>query len=248
MEKVANHDIQFSDESGHSTLESIASADKFNRWMYEVISPFCSDETLEVGGGIGNISQCFLDAGKNLTVTELQEEYCQVIRDKFGTHKCLNQVIRMNIVDQDFDDKYQELFGKFDAVFALNVVEHIEDDVLAIANCKKLLKENGNLIILVPAFQSLYNSFDKSLGHFKRYKKKSLIELFQKNDLKVIHKQYFNFVGTLGWWVSGKIMKKEVVPEGQMKLYNFFVPIIKLIDIFTKGFVGLSVIVVGTKE
>jgi 2-polyprenyl-3-methyl-5-hydroxy-6-metoxy-1,4-benzoquinol methylase len=30
------------------------------------------------------------------------------------------------------------------------VVEHIKDDRLAIANCKKLLKKNGHLIILVP--------------------------------------------------------------------------------------------------
>ncbi len=248
MGKVAKSSVRFTDESGHSTLESIASADKFNRWMYNVITPFCHGETMEVGGGIGNISQCFLSAGNNLTVTELQEEYCQVIRDKFGDNKHLKQVLSMDVVDPEFNQKYQHLFEKFDAVFALNVVEHIENDSLAIRNCKKLLKSNGNLIILVPAFQSLYNSFDKALGHFKRYKKKDLVELFEKNDLKVIHKRYFNFVGTLGWWVSGKILRKEVVPEGQMKLYNFFVPVIKLIDNVTRGFVGLSVIVVGRKK
>ena len=31
---------------------------------------------------------------------------------------------------------------------------------------------------------------------------KAQYELFEKNELEVVHKQYFNFVGTLGWWVA----------------------------------------------
>jgi 2-polyprenyl-3-methyl-5-hydroxy-6-metoxy-1,4-benzoquinol methylase len=51
------------------------------------------------------------------------------------------------------------------------VVEHIKDDRLAIANCKKLLKKNGHLIILVPAYRYLYNEFDKELEYYRRYNK-----------------------------------------------------------------------------
>lgn len=248
MNKKTQEQNQYTDQIGFETLNNISGADKFNRWMYETIVPFCNGDTLEVGGGIGNISQCFLADNKKLTITELQDDYCDVIRHKLNKNKYLQEVICMDIVDPDFDKKHQASFGKFDAVFALNVVEHIEDDSLAIQNCKKLLKPGGNLIILVPAFMFLYNSFDKALAHFRRYNKKSLVELFLKNDLKIIHQQYFNFVGTLGWWVSGNLLRKKVVPEGQMKLYNFFVPIIKIIDYFTKRFVGLSVIVVGKKK
>ncbi len=248
MVKKINQPHLFKDEVGHSTLESIASAGKFNRWMYETITQFCNGETLEIGGGIGNISQCFLSDKKSLTITELQEEYCEVVRANLGENPYLHDIIAMDIVDPKFDEKHTPLFQKFDAVFALNVIEHIKDDSLAIRNCKKLLKSGGKMIILVPAFQFLFNSFDKALGHFRRYKKKSLVSLFEKNELEVVHEQYFNFVGTLGWWVSGNLLRKKVVPEGQMKLYDFFVPVIKIIDFFTRGFVGLSVIVVGKKE
>ncbi|MGQ8337673.1 class I SAM-dependent methyltransferase [Sunxiuqinia sp. A32] len=238
----------FTDSVGHSTLSNIASADKFNRWMYETITPFCEGETLEVGGGIGNISQCFLLDDKKLTVTELRDDYCDIVKENLGNHACLNEVISMDIVDPEFDTKYQSYFESFDVVFALNVMEHLEDDLLAISNCKKLLKAGGKLIILVPAFQFLFNSFDRALGHYRRYKKDSLKELFKRNKFEVLHSQYFNFIGTLGWWVSGHVLRKKVVPEGQMKLYNFFVPLIKIIDFFTKRFVGLSVIVVGRKN
>jgi hypothetical protein len=39
-----------------------------------------------------------------------------------------------------------------------------------------------------------------------------------------------------------------VIPEGQMKLYNFFVPVFKIIDRFTRKILGLSVIMVGKQD
>ncbi|HAH23452.1 MAG TPA: class I SAM-dependent methyltransferase [Prolixibacteraceae bacterium] len=248
MGKVDQSNPEVNDVYGYSTLESISGADKFNRWMYETIKPFCKGRILEIGGGIGNISQCFLSDGEELVVTELQSEYCTMIRKRFGDHPHLKDVLEMDIVDADFDTKYEQWFGTFDTVFALNVVEHIEDHQKAIANCKKLLKKGGRLIILVPAFQSLYNHFDTALGHFRRYTCKTLKTVFDANGLTIVHQQYFNLIGMAGWWVSGSLLRKKIIPEGQMKLYNFFVPVFRLVDLFSSRLLGLSVIMVGEVE
>jgi SAM-dependent methyltransferase len=245
MGKITNQNVEVNDVYGYSTLESISGADKFNRWMYETIKPFCKGRILEIGGGIGNISECFLNDGEELVVTELQPEYCDMIRNRFKTHQNLKDIIAMDIVDPDFDTKYAGLFGSFDTVFALNVVEHIADDTKAIGNCKKLLKKNGNLIILVPAFQSIFNHFDTALGHFRRYTAGTLRKPFEANKLQVVHRQYFNLIGIAGWWVSGSLLRKKIIPEGQMKLYNFFVPVFRIVDWFTNKWIGLSVIMVG---
>lgn len=245
MGKIKEATPEVNDVYGYSTLESISGADKFNRWMYETIRPFCKGRILEIGGGIGNISQCFLAEGKELVVTELQEEYCDIIRNRFAGNENLKEVIALDIVDPEFETKYRTFFGTFDTVFALNVVEHIADDRKAIANCKKLLKPGGNLIILVPAFQSLFNHFDTALGHFRRYTAKTLLPVFEANQLPVVHCQYFNLIGMAGWWVSGSLLRKKVIPEGQMKLYNFFVPVFRIIDKITNKWLGLSVIMVG---
>jgi 2-polyprenyl-3-methyl-5-hydroxy-6-metoxy-1,4-benzoquinol methylase len=236
------------DVYGYSTLESISGADRFNRWMYDTIKPFCRGRILEIGGGIGNISQCFLDDGEELVISELQNEYCQILKNKFTGYSNLKDVIAMDIIDPDFDIKYAALFGSFDTVFALNVVEHIADDQQALANCKKLLKKNGNIIILVPAFQSLFNQFDEALGHFRRYTAKTLLPVFKSNEYSIIHQQYFNFIGIAGWWVSGTLLRKKVIPEGQMKIYNFFVPAFRIIDHITQKWFGLSVVMVGRVE
>lgn len=245
MGKITNQNTEMTDVLGYSTLASISGADKFNRWMYETIKPFCKGRILEIGGGIGNISQCFLNDGEELVVTELQTIYCDIISKRFGNHQNLKGVIAMDIVDPEFDSKYVSLFGSFDSVFALNVIEHIEDQNIAIANCKKLLKKSGRLVILVPAFQSIFNHFDIALGHYRRYTTKTLQPVFEANDIQVIHHQYFNLIGIAGWWVSGSLLQKKIIPEGQMKLYNFFVPVFRLIDRITNKWLGLSVIMVG---
>ena len=153
----------------------------------------------------------------------------------------------MDITDINFDDKYKEFFNRFDTVFALNVVEHIDNRDLALQNCRKLLKEGGNLVILVPAFQSLYNQFDQSLGHFLRFTKKSLNQLMRQNGYEITHSQYFNFIGIFGWWFTGSILKKKEIPEGQMSLYNLLVPVFRIIDFFTQRIAGLSTIAIGRK-
>jgi hypothetical protein len=119
--------------------------------------------------------------------------------------------------------------------------------MLAIANCRKFLKKGGKLIILVPSYQKLFNNFDIELGHYRRYTIQKLQRVFVLNNLEIIHKQYFNFIGTLGWYFNGNFLKKKSIPGGQMKLYNILVPIFKVIDKVISNKIGLSTIVVGIK-
>jgi 2-polyprenyl-3-methyl-5-hydroxy-6-metoxy-1,4-benzoquinol methylase len=235
------------DEEGQETLEVVAGADKFNQWMYDTIAPYCHGKILEVGSGIGNISSYFLNKGQDISLSDLRENYCQILRNNFKEFPSLNQVVQLDIVDENFDTKYAHLLESFDSIYALNIVEHVKDDTLAIANCKKLLKPGGHLVILVPSYQKLYNNFDIELEHYRRYTQKSLDKLFVANELKIIHRQYYNFVGILGWWFSGNVLKKKTIPGGQMKLYNSLVPIIKLVDKVLLQKAGLSVITVGKK-
>lgn len=236
-------EIKEIDLEGLVTLNVIEKADHFNEWMYNTISPNCNGRILEIGSGIGNISQFFIRDKKEIVLSDLRDNYCEIIKQKYTN----NEVIKIDLVHNDFENEYKNLTGTFDAVFALNVVEHIEDDVLAIANCKKLLKTGGKLTILVPAYQFLFCDFDVELEHYRRYTKKPLIKIMKANDLKIHKTFYFNFIGILGWFFTGKILKKKTIPEGQMGLFNLLVPIFKLADFLTFRKIGLSVICVSEK-
>lgn len=235
------------DKEGEATLSAIAEADHFNKWMYETILPHCKGEILEIGSGTGNISEFFVNAGQSITLSEIRRNYCDQLEKKFPKLAADNKVIQMDIASEDFDEQYADQLESYDSVFALNVVEHIKDDHLALANCRKLLRKGGHLIILVPAYQKLYNHFDTELEHYRRYTKDSLAKVFVANDFQLVHERYFNSLGIPGWFVSGKLQKNRIIPKGQMQLFNYVVPISKLLDRLLFRKVGLSVVCVGKK-
>ena len=235
------------DEVGLSTLESLSAADRLNDWMFESIYPFTKGRILEIGSGIGNISECFVKSGTPITLSDYSDHYCNYLDNKFAAEPLVIGIYQIDLADEDFETRYNLLIGRFDTVFALNVVEHIKDDHLAIANCKKLLKPGGHLIILVPAWQTLYNNFDRSLEHYRRYTRRTVTHLFQSQGLDILHTWYFNLAGILGWFVSGTILRKKELPSGQIGLYNKLVPFFRVVDQVTFNKVGLSVIIVGKK-
>ncbi len=247
MDTTKEFSFKATDTEGEATLEAIAGAPRFNEWMYQTIAKNLSGRIMEVGSGIGNISEFFLQDNRRIFLTDIRNNYCEKLQKQLAGHKNLEGVAVVDLVHPDFETAYANLLTSFDSIFALNVVEHIKDDQLAIDNCKKLLRPSGRLLILVPAWQWLYNHFDEALEHYRRYDRQSLSALFSRAGLKVERSQYFNAVGMLGWFVTGRLMKRRVIPGGQMKLYNRLVPIIKIIDRLVMNRVGLSVIVEGVK-
>ena len=83
---------------------------------------------------------------------------------------------------------------QFDAVVALNVLEHIEDDTVALKKMAKLLKLGGLLILEVPQGPYLFDYYDAYLRHFRRYSKKDLIAKIIVAELQL---REFNFLGFL---------------------------------------------------
>ena len=232
---------------GTDTLEVISVARNFNRWMYDTVKPFCSGKILEIGSGIGNISACFLADNQPITLSDMDKGYVLQLQEKFGGFQNLEGVYHLDFSDPQLKEKYPELLGQFDTVFALNVLEHVADENQAMQNAFQLLKKGGKVVILVPAFQALYNQFDVQLEHHRRYVPRSLKSVFEKSGFRVVHSQYFNFIAVFGWFVSGNVLRKKIIPNGQMRFYDRLVPLWKVIDFFTHRFAGVSVIQVGEK-
>jgi|SRR5450432_36256 2-polyprenyl-3-methyl-5-hydroxy-6-metoxy-1,4-benzoquinol methylase len=237
-----------SDPLGFETLETFSQAPAFNRWLYGKISEFAKGQVLEIGSGIGNISTFLLRDQPVVSLSDLRPEYCQVLEKKFGQDPHLQAVYELDLSLPDFQTKNSGLLKKFDTVIALNVVEHIKEDATAIRNAKALLKKNGNMIILVPTGQWLYNPLDQELGHYKRYTKRGLNNLLRSAGLVVINSRYFNATAIFGWWLSGTILKEKIISPGKINFYNRLVPLFRIIDWFVSPFIGISVISVATNQ
>jgi SAM-dependent methyltransferase len=74
----------------------------------------------------------------------------------------------------------------FDFISALDVLEHIKDDYLAVSEISRILKKNGIAIIVVPRGTRYYNKQDKLIGHYRRYEIEQIISLFSDFKLKCL--------------------------------------------------------------
>ena len=233
---------------GTETLEVISGAGNFNRWMYQTIRKHCSGNILEIGSGIGNISPYFIEDGADITLSDFDRTYLPRLEQRFEMHPNLKGIYRIDLTDKELEKNHPALIGAFDTVFALNVVEHIEDHHQALQNAFKLLRTGGRVVILVPAFQFLFNGFDEQLGHYRRYTAKTLKGTLESAGFRVVGSQYFNYIAMWGWFISGNILRKRIIPGGQMRLYNKLVPVWKVLDLLFNKMAGISIIQVGTKD
>lgn len=85
----------------------------------------------------------------------------------------------------------------FDLVTALDVLEHLKEDELAISEINRILKEKGIAIITVPHRKTFYTKQDQLIGHYRRYEIAEIKRLFKKYSLVCVR--------TFG--VYGRLMK-----------------------------------------
>lgn len=82
--------------------------------------------------------------------------------------------------------------GLFDVVLALDVLEHLDDDVAGLNEAVRLLKPDGLLLVTVPAMPSLWGTQDEVSHHRRRYTKRTLSRVFSTARLPVPDVSYFN--------------------------------------------------------
>ena len=100
------------------------------------------------------------------------------------------------------------------------------------------------MVILVPAFPSLFGSLDVALGHYRRYTRRTLSAAFDKAGLNLLHMEYFNLGAMPGWWLTGRVLKKDLIPSGSLSIYEKLIPFFRMEKLLPWR-VGQSLIAVG---
>ena len=80
----------------------------------------------------------------------------------------------------------------FDVVTALDVIEHVEDDVAALRETARVLRPGGVALITVPAHPWLWSDHDRALHHVRRYRRRELIGRLRDAGLRPLYLSYYN--------------------------------------------------------
>ena len=217
----------------------------YNHWIYDNIQNYIGDDILEVGAGIGNLTDFIMFKDK-LTLVDINKDYIDYLNAKYS----FRDKSSFNAFNVDIQNiKLSPLAAKkFDTIICLNILEHLENDGKAVENMSSLLQLGGKLIILVPALKTLYGSMDISFKHLRRYNKKDLESLIHGQNLEIVKFHYMNFLGLLGWFFNGRVLKRKELPEKQTKLFDKLVPFLEFIEKIIKPPLGQSLILIVQKK
>jgi glycosyltransferase involved in cell wall biosynthesis len=217
--------IYMADEHGSEILARLNRAPRFTKWMADTIRPYVGDRVLEIGAGIGNLTANLVPRSE-YHASDINPQYL----DRLETLKQTRPYLQVHYTDAAAGETFPA--GRFDTVVCLNVVEHIQNDLAVLTNIRKSLDKDGRAIVLVPNGPGLYGTLDKVLGHFRRYTREQLLDLCRRAGFTVEKVLKFNRIGSPGWWLNGRILKREIFGFWQIKLLNTLVPIVRPIDRF----------------
>jgi SAM-dependent methyltransferase len=199
-------------------LDAMALARNYYDWLSRVFAPHLHGTVVEHGAGTGLLSE------------RLRRQYAAhlvLVEPDPGLHPGLQA--RLGGPDTEiFPGTIEELHGQrggglADAVISANVLEHVPDDVACLAAIAGLLRPGGHLGLYVPARPELFGSLDVRFEHRRRYDRHALVAQLEASGLQVVYAQYRNLVGALGWWVSGKLIRRTDLPPRQVRFYDSFV-------------------------
>ena len=223
---AASSRIYVLDEHGGQILERLNNAPRFTRWMADVIRPYIGDRVLEIGAGTGNMS-AHLMPRRVYWATDINPHYL----DYLVTLRATRPYLSVGYTDAMEADTFPS-GQSFDTVVCLNVVEHVQDDGVALSNIWKALEPGGRAVILVPCGPRLYGTLDEVLGHLRRYTEENLASVAQSAGFRLEEILKFNRTGVMAWWLNGRILKRKTFGLGQIRLLNILTPVFRALDLW----------------
>jgi len=106
-----------------------------------------------------------------------------------------------------------------DVLIAADILEHIENEEIALREWRRIMKPNGTLFIMVPAFMTLWSGHDLINEHKRRYRRAQFIEVLHRGGFAVQESSYWNFLfffPTLFFRTLLRIIERDPKPQAQL--------------------------------
>jgi SAM-dependent methyltransferase len=137
-------------------------------------------EILDAGCGSGRNMLEFAGQGV-MTGIELSPTSVLLARQRGA-----GEVVEGSVLEMPFES------GRFDLATSLDVIEHLEDDLVALRELRRVVKPGGALLVTVPAYQWLWSGHDVVNHHHRRYTRRTLRQVAEQAGWHQTRTTYFN--------------------------------------------------------
>jgi SAM-dependent methyltransferase len=207
-------------------LEIFAEARNWKAYFGSFLPPQAGKRVLEVGAGIGGTTSSLCSGNEELWLCLEPDRRLLSSLETLASAGALPRCCQVQA------GTVREIQGdaRFDLIYYIDVLEHIEDDAGELNAASRLLARDGRLVVLAPAVPLLWSNFDRSIGHFRRYTAATLAKL-TPTGLEIDSSVYLDALGILPSLANRILLRQALPTVKQIQFWDrHLVPPTQLLD------------------
>ena len=229
-------------------LEAMHFAVAYHRWILRLISPYLGKKIVEVGAGSGSFSEMLWDLDPQLLALVEPSAMFDELHAKFAINGRASRVRLFHDVFANVSDEIHRV-GPPDSILYVNVLEHINDDQAELTVAHDTLQKRGRIVIFVPAMPLLFSEFDKSIGHFRRYRRRELRHKVESAGFRILNLRWFDMLGILPWFVKYRLMQSLKMEASSVRAYDrLAVPLVRPLESLVHPPIGKNLLLIAERR
>ena len=181
---------------------------------------------MDIGCGVGSNLRILGSAGLNVIGLDRSFYALSLARKR----------IKLPLLNGDLN-KLPIRPGSVGLIVAMDILEHLDNDVGGIRSFYQALKKEGVLILTVPAFRPLWGIQDEITGHKRRYSRQEIVEKLRREGFEIMKSSYFNFFLFFPIFFARRLihalgLKIDSENEVNSPLINFFLKSIFSLELY----------------
>jgi SAM-dependent methyltransferase len=224
-------------------LDALAGADNYYAAILDRFSPYFGNSVVEVGAGVGTFAARILDRSPRarLVLVEPAINNFQPLSERFIDDG------RVSTRNGYLGDLADELVA--DSLVAVNVLEHVPDDLDFLRSAFRVVRPGGHLLLFVPALPALFGTLDEAFEHHRRYTRRTLRHVISGSGFNLLDIRYTNLPGVLSWFAAGRIFRRRTITRSQANAYDRWVmPTVRMMERFVSPPVGQSLVAIARRD
>ena len=157
-------------------LVALAECRNHRKWFAGFAEPFLGEHPIEIGSGLGDYALEWIPAVEKYTATEADPALFGELKKHMAVYPSVT--VRQLLLPTDER-------GDHSCLVSYNVLEHIDDHVGALQSMARLVRPEGYIVLVCPAFPFAMSPVDIATGHVRRYTKRSMSRALTDAGLEV---------------------------------------------------------------
>ncbi len=203
-------------------LVALAECRNHRKWFAGFAEPFLGKHPIEIGSGLGDYALEWIPAVEKYTATEADPALFGELKKHMAVYPSVT--VRQLLLPTDER-------GDHSCLVSYNVLEHIDDHVGALQSMARLVRPEGYIVLVCPAFPFAMSPVDIATGHVRRYTKRSMTEALTDAGLEVLDVRYANSLGLICYYAFTSLLTKQPSTGGTMTFYDrVLVPVVRFAE------------------